>query len=171
MKENTYNSHNEGTSTIRRAFGWIYLIRKFPAGSVQILDREMIDNTTSIFTEGHAYCSHDDTPRGDRVPGILTSDSDFTGLHGTWKLEFTQDTSRICIPKVINSGKIPNLKKISISKDNEITLPVGFKGLVCVGSIVINDKLRSQYETFITTSDVVVKSVSDVSVILDFSDA
>ena len=171
MKENTYNSNNEGLSKIKRAFGWLYLLRTFPAGSVQILDREMIDNTISIFTEGHAYCSHDDTPRGDRVPGILTSDSDFTGLHGIWKLEFTQDTTRICIPKGMNSGKLPNLKKISISKDDEITLPVGFKGLVCVGSIVINDKLRSQYETFFTTTDSAVKSVSDISVILDFSSA
>lgn len=171
MKEVTYNSENRGTSTIKRAFGWIYLIRSFPKGSIQILDRDMIDNTVSIFTKGHATCVHETQNRVDRTPGIFTSDSDFDGMHGVWTLTFLEDTSRICIPKTINKDKLPNVKKIVIEHDKPTLLKQGFKGLVCVGSLKIKDKILNQYDTFSISSDIEVFSIDEKTYILDFTHA
>ena len=171
MKEVTYNSDNQGTSKIKRAFGWIYLIRSFPKGSIQILDRDMIDNTISIFTEGHATCMHETQNRVDRTPGIFTPDSNFNGLHGNWTLTFLEDTSRICIPKTSNQNKLPNVKKVVIEHDKPTFLKQGFKGLICVGSLKIKDKILTQYDTFSISDDIEVSSIDEKVYILDFTHA
>lgn len=170
MKEDLYNANDKGMSTVRRAFKWLYLIRSFPKDSIQILDREMIDNTVSIFTDGRAEFYHEEERRDDRVPGTFSKEADLTDLNGNFIIKYTEDTSRICIPAMINKGKIPTVKKIILDQHSVTSFSKGFKCLICVGKLRVNEKIFEKYNTVQLQSDSEFEAL-EKTILLDFTDA
>lgn len=174
MKETLHNARRLDETRVKRAFGWVVTFRDFPEGCWQIVGGdEMMTGALTLFTKGRAEFYLDGVRRGDRVPGILSSEHDPVGLDGEFTLRYVEPTTRVCIPKNMgpNGGNLPQVSKIVLKQHEVIKVNTGFKGLVCLGSVAVSGKVFKEEQTFSVVSEVAeVKALSDV-IILDFSNA
>lgn len=149
MNEKLYCSNGLDETRIRRAFRWVVTFRDFPAGSYQTVDGDsMMKHSVTFFTKGRAEFYLDGVRRGDRVPGILSTEHDIVGEGGEFTIKYIENTSRVCIPIDINRWQLPKVKKHSLIKGDLIEVEVGFKGLVCLGSVSIDEKIIAEEKTF-----------------------
>lgn len=127
------------TARVRRAFHWIFSFRDFEPGTIQwIGGREMMTQAVTLFTKGRAEFYLDGVRRGDRVPGILSSEHEPVGLDGEFKLVYVEPTTRVCIPAAFNRGQLPLVKKHHAVDDQTIGFIPGQKLLVCSGELVLD---------------------------------
>ncbi len=150
MIETLYNAQGQDETRVRRAFGWVVTFRDFPVGCYQTVDGDsMMTQALTCFTKGRAEFYLDGERRGDRVPGILSSEHDIVGQGGTFTIKYVEPTTRLCIPAKINKNRLPNVKKKILQAGD--TLNVSGKYLVCLGTIEVNGKVFEEERSFFTT--------------------
>lgn len=98
----------------------------------------MMTEALTLFTKGRAEFYLDGVKRGDRVPGILSSEYEPVGQGGEFRLEYVVPTTRVCIPKNINRDQLPIVKKHLLEAGVPQTFKAGSKLLVCLGQVSIN---------------------------------
>jgi hypothetical protein len=153
ISEQLFNSNNQAVVRVGRAFKWVITFRDYPAESYQVIrGKEMMSEAITLFTKGRAEFFLDDVKRGDRVPGILSTEHELVGEDGTFKLVYTEPTTRLCIYAGNNKDKLPIVNKLEINAGESVILQPGFKGLVCLGSVTINGKVFDEERTFIVGS-------------------
>jgi hypothetical protein len=146
--EELYNSNRQDVTRVRRAFGWVVTFREFPVGSYQIIGGDgMMSEAITLFTKGRAEFWLDGERRGDRVPGILSTEHEPVGLDGTFRVNYIERTSRLCIPAVFNNGKLPTVQKMTIGSGERIQFSTG-QYLVCLGAISFGEKIFNEEQTF-----------------------
>lgn len=166
MKETLHCSNGLDETRIRRAFGWVVTFRDFPVGSYQTVDGDsMMTQALTLFTKGRAEFYLDGVKRGDRMPGILSSEHDVVGEGGTFEIRYVEPTSRVCIPRVANKGRLPTVKKHMLEKGEMFSCDGKF--LVCLGSVVVNGVEFAEEKTFKTTEPRVGQALSEV-ILLEF---
>ncbi len=160
MKETLHCSNGKDQTRICRAFGWVVTFRDFPAGSYQTVDGDsMMTQALTLFTKGRAEFYLDGVKRGDRVPGILSSEHEVVGEGGTFEIRYVEPTSRVCIPRVANKGRLPTVKKHMLEARETINFPAGTKLLVCLGQIAVNSqKLFDEERTAKLLNDSIVEA-------------
>lgn len=151
MIEETYNLSEPVKDRIKRSFGWIVLFREFPKDAEQrFYGRSMVDDAVTLFTKGFAELYYDGQRQTDRVPGTFsldyTSQAEWEGK--VFRLVYTEPTTRICIPKTMNRGSLPQVTKIELAHGQSYEFPVGFKGLVCLGKLCFQDREISEENIF-----------------------
>lgn len=160
MKETLFNAGGEDETRLRRAFGWVVTFRDFPAGSYQTVDGDsMMTEALTLFTKGRAEFFLDGVKRGDRVPGILSSEHDVVGHGGTFEIRYLEPTTRLCVPSKVNKDQLPSVKKLVLSK-GDATIVDG-KYLVCLGSVEVNGKLIKEEHAFSTIEPRTLKALED----------
>ena len=166
MKETLYRSNGLDETRVRRAFRWVVTFRDFPVGSYQTVDGDfMMAEALTLFTKGRAEFYLDDGRRGDRVPGILSSEHEQVGQDGVFRLVYVEPTTRVCIPKRVNNNALPIVKKHMILKDEMICLDGKF--LVCLGSLDVNERTIVEEKTFQTIEPRICKALED-TILLEF---
>lgn len=166
MIETLHCSNGLDETRVRRAFGWVVTFRDFPAGSYQTVDGDsMMEQALTLFTKGRAEFYLDGARRGDRLPGILSSEHEVVGKGGTFELRYVEPTTRLCIPYFTNKEQLPIVKKYTVSKGELFSIDGKF--LVCVGSIDVNAKLIEEERTFRTTEPRIAKALED-TILLEF---
>lgn len=150
MRETLFDAQGKDETRIRRAFGWIVTFRDFPSGSHQTVDGDsMMTEALTFFTKGRAEFYLDGVRRGDRVPGILSSEHDVVGQGGTFTLRYVEPTTRLCIPAVINHNRLPGVKKLELEPNQPVL--VNGKFLVCLGSVSVMGKDIAEESSFQTS--------------------
>lgn len=166
MKETLYCSNGQDETRIRRAFGWVVTFRDFPAGSFQTVDGDsMMKEALTLFTKGCAEFLLDGVKRGDRVPGILSSEHEQVGKGGTFRINYIEPTTRVCIPANINKFRLPKVKKYMIPNGELIALDGKF--LVCLGSLDVNGQTIIEEKVFQTTEPRIGKAL-EKCILLEF---
>lgn len=166
MKETLHCSNGLDETRVRRAFGWVVTFRDFPEGSYQTVGGDgMMTEALTLFTKGRAEFYLDDVKRGDRLPGILSSEHEPVGLDGTFKLVYVEPTTRLCIPAFINKGKLPTVVKYHISKGSLISLDGKF--LLCLGRLDVNGKTIEEEKSFQTIEPRISRALEE-SILLEF---
>jgi hypothetical protein len=149
MIESLYCSNGLDETRVKRAFRWVVTFRDFPAGSYQTVDGDsMMKHAITFFTKGRAEFYLDGVRRGDRIPGILSTEHEVVGEGGEFTIKYIENTSRVCIPIDMNRWELPKLKKHYLNKGESMEVDVGFKGLVCLGSVEISEKIITEEKTF-----------------------
>lgn len=174
MRETLFNARGLDETRVKRAFGWVVTFRDFPAGSYQTVDGDsMMTEALTLFTKGRAEFYLDGERRGDRVPGILSSEHDVVGRGGTFELRYVVPTTRVCIPRrsSANRNQLPAVKKLVFEEAQQRVFEVGTKVLVCLGSVKIGDRVFSEEQTFEVKSAQVMAEVAPSTILLDFTDA
>lgn len=129
------------TARVRRAFRWIFSFRDFTPGTVQtIRGGDMMTDAVTFFTKGRAEFYLDGVRRGDRVPGILSSDYQPVGQDGTFTVVYVEPTTRVCIPRVFNRGLLPTVKKHHALENMVLSVHAGQRLLVCLGDIEVDGR-------------------------------
>lgn len=170
MIEYLYGANGGDQTRVRRAFRWVVTFRDFPAGSWQVIDSEgLIKDALTLFTKGRAEFYLNSEKRADRVPGILSTEHEAFPPGGWFKLIYVEPTTRLCIPRKPNGGKLPVVSKISLRSGEHITLPGEKKYLVCLGQVSVNSKIIDEERTFTTPSESTLTAVSD-TLLLEFID-
>lgn len=155
MKETLYGSRGLDQTRVRRAFGWVITFRDFPVGCWQTVGGDdMMKGALTFFTKGRAEFYLDGVKRRDRVPGILSTEHEPVGLDGEFKLVYVEPTTRVCIPAGLkaNKGKLPNVQQLQLDAGDKLVLMPGFRGLVCLGSVQIGDRIFNEEQTFSVVS-------------------
>lgn len=174
MKETLYCSNGQDETRIRRAFGWVVTFRDFPVGSYQTVDGDsMMADALTYFTKGRAEFYLDGVRRGDRVPGILSSEHDIVGKGGTFTIKYVEPTTRVCIPRGLrpNRGKLPQVAQLVLQPGETRELPRGFRALVCLGAVMVGDKRFEEESSFEVASDSVTLTSMTKVLLLDFTNA
>lgn len=147
--ETLFNSNGLAKTRVKRAFKWVITFRDFPAGSWQEVDgSKMMTHALTLFTKGRALFFQDGVQLPDRVPGILSSDYEPTGLSSTFKLEYVEPTTRLCIPAMLNDGVLPEVEKIELSPGQVHAAKAAERFLVCLGNAKVNGKIIEEERTF-----------------------
>lgn len=168
--ETLHGAKGEDETRIRRAFGWIVTFRDFPEGSSQIVGGEqMMTHALTFFTKGRAEFYLDGVRRGDRLPGILSSEHEPVGQDGMFELKYIEPTTRVCIPRKANGGDLPTVRKIHLTEP--ITVKAGFKALVCLGSVTVGEKTFEEERTINVSSPEVTLVPNGDCYLLDFTDS
>jgi hypothetical protein len=134
----------------------------------------MMTEALTYFTKGRAEFYLDGERRGDRVPGILSSEHDVVGKGGTFTIKYVEPTSRVCIPRAAKANKqqLPNVRQLDLKKGDTLLVRPGFKALVCLGTVAVGDREFNEEMTFeVRTTDLKVKALADRVLLLDFTDA
>lgn len=175
MKETLHCSNGRDETRVRRAFGWVVTFRDFAAGSWQTVGGdEMMTEALTYFTKGRAEFYLDGERRGDRVPGILSSEHDVVGQGGTFTIKYVEPTSRVCIPRAAKANKrqLPNVRQLDLQRGDALLVRPGFKALVCLGSVTVGDREFKEETTFeVRTGDMKIIATADRVLLLDFTDA
>ena len=129
----------------------------------------MMTEALTFFTKGRAEFYLDGVRRGDRVPGILSSEHDVVGQGGTFELRYVEPTTRVCIPSVINKDQQPVVTKVILQPGETLSVTRGFKALVCLGQIMVGDRTFDEEQTISVTSNEVTIKAAKYSMLLDFS--
>ena len=157
--ETLYDSNGLAKTRVKRVHKWIVTFRDFPVGSWQEVDgSKMMTHALTLFTKGRALFFQDGVQLPDRVPGILSSDYEPTGLSSTFKLEYVEPTTRLCIPAILNDGMLPEVEKIEISPGQAYTAKAAEHFLVCLGSVKVNGNLIEEERAFHLKQDSVITS-------------
>jgi hypothetical protein len=168
VNETLFDARGLDETRIRRAFGWLVTFRDFPVGSRQTVDGDsMMTEALTLFTKGRAEFYLNGTKRGDRLPGILSSEHDLVGQGGTFELRYVEPTTRICIPSGYNRDRLPSVNKIVLQQDE--TFPVDGKYLVALGAISVADKTFAEERTFKTTEPRIAVAL-EPTILLQFLD-
>ena len=147
MKETLYNAKSKDQTRIKRAFKWVITFRDFPKDSWQTVDGDsMMSEALTFFTKGRAEFFLDGVKRGDRVPGILSSEHGIVGSGGEFKIVYVEPTTRVCIPAAINYQRLPRVTKHVLTEGETVSLKGAF--LVCLGKVSCKDKEISEERTF-----------------------
>jgi hypothetical protein len=131
----------------------------------------MMTEAVTLFTRGRAEFWLDDTRRADRVPGTLSTEHEPVQTDGTFKLVYVEQTSRICIPAIINKNRLPKVKKIMLNKGGVIELAEGARMLVCVGRVSISDRVFAEQDTFEVITGTKTLTADEFTILLDFTEA
>lgn len=170
MIETLHNANKNDQTRFKRAFGWVITFRDFPEGSYQTVDGDsMMTEALTFFTKGRAEFYLDGVRRGDRVPGILSSEHDVVGQGGLFKIVYVEPTTRVCIPSKINRDRLPKVKKIELTEP--ITVNAGFKALVCLGSVTIGSKVFAEESTISVVSPEALIEPIGACYLLDFTES
>lgn len=170
IQESLHNSNRQDETRVRRAFGWVVTFRDFPVGSYQIVrGAEMMTEAVTMFTRGRAEFYLNGERRGDRLPGILSSEHEPLGLDGEFKLVYVEPTTRVCIPAEINNGKLPFVSKIVLNAGESIELRVGSRFLVCLGEVSVSDRTFVEEQTFTIVNVPKTLTANTDSILLNFS--
>jgi hypothetical protein len=149
MKETLHDAFGQDQTRVKRAFRWVVTFRDFPIGSRQTVDGDsMMTEALTLFTKGRAEFYLDGVRRGDRVPGILSSEYEPVGQGGTFELRYVEPTTRVCIPRKANGDKLPNVKKIMLKAGERFEVPSMARYLVCLGSVLIGEKTFVAEQSF-----------------------
>jgi len=175
VKETLHNARRLDETRVKRAFGWVVTFRDFPEGSWQVVGGDkMMTEALTLFTKGRAEFYLDGERRGDRVPGILSSEHDLVGLNGEFTLKYVEPTTRVCIFSGFagNKNQLPNVSKIVLHKEQQQNASAGFKALVCLGEVKVNDKIFTEEKTFsVVSNSATIEALSEQVILLDFSNA
>jgi hypothetical protein len=133
----------------------------------------MMTHALTLFTKGRAEFYLNGVRRGDRAPGILSSEHELVGQGGQFELRYVEPTTRVCIPKLIQRGRtLPDVTKITLERGQTCPVPPGFRALVCLGQVQVRDRLFNEEQTFaVTGSGAALTALSDSVILLDFSHA
>ncbi len=172
MKETLHRSNGLDETRVRRAFRWVVTFRDFPAGSYQTVDGDsMMSEALTLFTKGRAEFYLDGVKRGDRIPGILSSEHDPVGLGGTFEIRYLVPTTRVCIPAVINNGKLPSVAKIMLSAGDTFEAKANQKLLICLGSIDVQGVTFREESSVQISSETKIIRALETTILLDFTKA
>lgn len=173
MIETLHNANGKEETRVRRAFGWVVTFRDFPVGAYQTVDgNSMMAEALTYFTKGRAEFYLDGVRRGDRVPGILSSEHDIVGEGGTFTLKYIEPTTRVCIPlkAKANKNKIPTVTQLDLRKGETLLVRPGFKALICLGNIQVGDRIfKEESPIAIETGDLKLQAMSERVLLLDFT--
>ncbi len=168
MIEKLFNSRGLDETRIKRAFNWVVTFRDFPEGSWQTVDSEgMIKDAVTLFTKGRAEFYLDDIRRADRLPGVLSTEHEAFPPDSTFKLVYTEPTTRVCIPRKINVDNLPSVEKILIGANATFNTKPNGRYLVCLGNISVGGKTFAEEKTFSTKESKECMALQDV-ILLEF---
>lgn len=168
MRETLYAANGLDETRVKRAFSWVVTFRDFPAGSYQTVDGDsMMTEALTFFTKGCAEFYLDGVRRGDRVPGILSSEHDVVGQGGIFTLKYVEPTTRLCIPAAMNKNRLPSVKKHELRPDHPVLMHGKF--LVCLGSVSVMGKNITEERTF-QTAEPRVLLANEGTILLEFLD-
>lgn len=172
MIETLHNASGQDSTRVKRAFGWVVTFRDFPAGSWQTVDSEgMIKDALTLFTKGRAEFYLDGVKRGDRLPGILSSEYEPFPPGGTFKLVYVEPTTRLCVPRDFNRGELPLVEKIQMGLDEMISSTPGDCFLVCLGEVNVKGRTFPEESTFKTVDSTHIISKAPSTILLRFKNA
>lgn len=173
MIETLHNANGNEETRVRRAFGWVVTFRDFPIGAYQTVDgNSMMTEALTYFTKGRAEFYLNGERRKDRVPGILSSEHDVVGEGGTFTLKYVEPTTRVCIPlkAKANKNKIPTVSQLDLRKGETLLVRPGFKALVCLGSVRVNDRIfKEESPVAVESGDLKLEALDDRVLLLDFT--
>jgi len=171
MRETLHCSNGQDETRVTRAFGWVVTFRDFPVGSYQTVDGgAMQTEALTYFTKGRAEFYLDGERRKDRVPGVLSSEHEVVGEGGTFTLKYVEPTTRVCIPGNINKNQLPVVQQLDLKRGDRMLVPVGFRALVCLGSVKVGDRTFKEESHFsVVTAASTVEALSNRVLLLDFS--
>ena len=172
MFEKTLIHEDKIVQRMKRAFKWIVHFRDFPEGCIQEFSGEQIQkDALTFFTKGKAEFYYGNLKRPDRIPGILSSEQETWWDKGTFTIHYKEPTTRVCIARHLNKGLLPAVKKLEFNQGETFILNPPFKGLMCLGSIQLDDRIFNEEQTFnIISENKIFKSLSKVY-ILDFTNS
>lgn len=169
IAETLHNANRRDSTRIRRAFGWVVTFRDFPVGAHQtIRGAEMMTEALTFFTKGRAEFYLNGVRRGDRVPGILSSEHEPVGLDGEFRLVYVEPTTRVCIPAAINRNRLPQVKKRLHEYSGHGPALPGQKFLVCRGSVTASNKTFGEEQTFQIGDEPVIMDWVANTILLEF---
>lgn len=172
MKETLHNSNGLATTDVKRAFGWVFVIRSFPAGATQTVDGPgMLADAVTLITKGKAEVYLDGQRRLDRGPGFLTSDMNPVGREGDFEIHYVEPTTRVCVPAALNKRKIPNVTLIKLEAGEAKTVPVGSKLFVALGEVTAGTTVFAEETSFTATPETTSIVASVPSILMDFTKA
>jgi hypothetical protein len=168
MKETLFNANGKDQTRIRRAFRWVITFRDFPAGSWQTVDgNSMMTEALTLFTRGRAEFYLDGVRRGDREPGVLSTEHEVVGAGGTFELRYVEPTTRLCIPANINNKRLPTVRKtVLVAGESFEAEPMG-QYLVCLGSVQIGNKTFTEEQSFVNGYSKTCTAITD-TILLEF---
>lgn len=140
MMEETF----EGVPTdrLKRAFGWIVSFRDFTQGCRQVFGGNGTDvEAISLLTKGRYEHYYKGGRNPDRVSGDITSEIADYWTQGVFEHKYVEPSTRVCIYRWFNNGRLPEVRKIEMQEGEEILLPAGAKLLICLGSVQAADKV------------------------------
>lgn len=169
MKETLHDAFGQDQTRIKRAFRWVVTFRDFPVGSRQTVDGDsMMSEAVTLFTKGRAEFYLDGVRRGDRVPGILSTEHERVGAGGQFELKYVEPTTRVCIPFKANGDRLPTVKKHHFEEPGSFIVRPGQKFLVCLGSVTANGKTFNEEQTFQAIDAEVVAQYTEHTLLLEF---
>jgi hypothetical protein len=171
MKETLHDANGLDQTRVKRAFGWIITFRDFPVGCHQVVGGDaMMTEALTLFTKGRAEFYLDGERRGDRIPGILSSEHELVGLDGTFTLRYVEPTTRLCVPASFNRGRLPTVQKLQLQEEETVNASPGDKYLVCLGKIAVKDRTFSEEQSFQLGEDPAVLTCIQSAILLKFLD-
>jgi hypothetical protein len=169
--ENTFNGLP--TDRLKRAFSWIVMFRNFPAGCQQTFNGNSEEpEAISLHTKGRYEYYYKDGCNSSSIIGTLTSEIFEFWKQGTFNVTYVEPTTRVCIYRWFNNGRLPDVQKVVLQQNQELMLPPKTKMLVCLGSVQIGDKVFSEETTF-TIGDTArqCKALDSNVLMIDFTNA
>lgn len=155
---------------IINVFKWMAEISEIPENTVLNFESSSNPNI-SLFLKGRAECYIDDTRVGDRIPGMFINSSISAKPDKKINLKYLEPSKSL---KIYNpfSKTLPIVSKIDLGQGQTIDLEIGFKGLVCLGEIKIDDKIIGEEKTFmLSNKDKCCIALSPKVIILNFTNA
>lgn len=172
MNETLYASNGLDETRLKRAFRWVITFRDFPTGSYQTVDGDsMMTEALTLFTKGRAAFYLDGVKRGDRVPGILSSEYEVLGQGGIFEIRYVEPTTRVCIPAALNNRKLPNVSKIMLRAGESIEMQPNTKILVCLGEVQVAEKIFKEEQTFTVGAEPRSITANCEVILLNFTEA
>ncbi len=173
MIEETFCSADQTESRHRRAFGWIVSFRDFAANTEQKfkLNQSNIDAVTFL-CKGHVRAFLEDQFWLETTNPGDSSDSQVYAPQAkdkTWKFVYATDTTRVCIFKDFNKGQLPKLTTLVLDDGQSYEFPVGYKGLVCTGSLEFENKTFDIEKNFTIVNGAKIATARGQTFILDFT--
>jgi hypothetical protein len=169
LNETLHNARGLDETRVRRAFGWIVTFRDFPEGSYQTVDGDsMMTEALTLFTRGRAEFYLDGVRRGDRLPGILSSEHEVVGKGGTFEIRYVEPTTRLCVPAKINRHRLPTVQKLQLDPNSSHTFFPKQQILVCLGTVTIDERVFSEEQTFRVGAEPVTAKLSADAMLLEF---
>lgn len=174
MIEKNITGNDTVVTRVRRAFGWVVFFRDFAQYSEQeIITPQIIEEAVTLFTKGRAELWVNDVQETDRLPGLFSLEKEPRTDNSvkTWKFVYTEPTTRVCIAQEYNRNKLPNVTKIELADGETIEFSPGFRGLVCLGSIVFPSRTFLEEQSFTVVSTPKTAQAQGRTFILDFTNA
>ncbi len=174
MIEETLNLADQIKDRRYRVFKWLVLFRDFPAECEQrFYGKSMVEDAVTLFTKGRAQLYYDGQLQEDRLPGTFSRDYsvDDSWEGKVFRLVHLEPTTRVCMPLVLNRKGLPPVTKIDLSDGESLEFSVGFRGLVCLGSIIIAERSFPEETSFKIVDSPKIGRAVGRTLILRFPDA